>query len=97
MASGREIHLSDLPPELGKRSPVAAAGEHSDWRDLLTAWARNELVQGKQHILRGAVPAFERAMIDVALEHTQGRKRDAAELLGWGRNTLTRKMKELDM
>lgn len=97
MASGREIHLSDLPPELGRRGPVAAAREHSDWRDLLTEWARNELVQGKQHILRGAVPAFERAMIDVALEHTQGRKRDAAELLGWGRNTLTRKMKELDM
>lgn len=97
MASGREIHLSDLPPELGQRGPVAATGEHSDWRELLTEWARNELMQGKQHILRGAVPAFERAMIEVALEYTQGRKRDAAELLGWGRNTLTRKMNELDM
>ena len=40
---------------------------------------------------------FERAMIEVALAQTQGRKRDAAELLGWGRNTLTRKMKDLDM
>ena len=44
-----------------------------------------------------AVPAFERAMIEVALQHSQGRKRDAAELLGWGRNTLTRKIKELGL
>ena len=56
-----------------------------------------ELQQGKHHILRQAVPMFERAMIEVALAQTQGRKRDAAELLGWGRNTLTRKMKDLDM
>jgi two-component system nitrogen regulation response regulator GlnG len=34
-------------------------------------------------------------MIDIALKHTAGRKRDAANLLGWGRNTLTRKIKEL--
>jgi two-component system nitrogen regulation response regulator GlnG len=60
-------------------------------------WARNQLVSGKQHILREAMPAIERSMIEVALAHTRGRKRDAAELLGWGRNTLTRKMKELGM
>ncbi len=44
-----------------------------------------------------AVPAFEKVMIEVALQHSHGRKRDAAELLGWGRNTLTRKMKDLEM
>jgi two-component system nitrogen regulation response regulator GlnG len=38
---------------------------------------------------------FERSMIEVALKHTAGRRRDAADLLGWGRNTLTRKIKEL--
>jgi len=97
MASGREVHLSDLPPELGRREAAAPTGEGTDWRELLSQWANNELVQGKQHILRAAVPAFERTLIEVALQHTQGRKRDAAELLGWGRNTLTRKMKELDM
>ena len=97
MASGREIHLRDLPPELGKVSTPAASGIVTEWNELLCHWARNELVQGKHHILRQAVPIFERAMIEVALEHTQGRKRDAAELLGWGRNTLTRKMKDLDM
>ncbi|MEX0618747.1 MAG: helix-turn-helix domain-containing protein, partial [Pseudohongiellaceae bacterium] len=46
-------------------------------------------------ILDQAVPMFERTMIDVALKHTSGRRRDAAALLGWGRNTLTRKIKEL--
>ena len=98
MASGREIHLRDLPPELGKAPPaVTTDASGAEWHELLCHWARNELVQGKHHILRQAVPLFERTMIEVALEHTRGRKRDAAELLGWGRNTLTRKMKDLDM
>ena len=64
---------------------------------MLSQWARNELLQGKEQILRDALPAFEQVMIEVALQHTQGRKRDAAGLLGWGRNTLTRKLKELDL
>ena len=97
MASGREVHLSDLPPELGTGSPEPKTSEHPDWPDLLFNWARKELVQGKQKILQDAVPAFEKVMIQVALEHSHGRKRDAAELLGWGRNTLTRKMKELKL
>jgi two-component system nitrogen regulation response regulator GlnG len=97
MASGREVHLSDLPPELGKDSSPVAESEASDWRDLLQRWARNELVQGKHHILQEATPAFEKVMIEVALQHSQGRKRDAAELLGWGRNTLTRKIKDLEL
>ncbi|MFV0477944.1 MAG: nitrogen regulation protein NR(I) [Parahaliea sp.] len=97
MASGREIHLRDLPPELGRSLSFVNSDETRDWPELLTRWAHNELTQGKHQILRQAVPAFEKVMIEVALQHTQGRKRDAAELLGWGRNTLTRKMKELDM
>jgi len=97
MASGREVHLSDLPPELGTSSTQPVSTEQLDWPDLLFRWARNELVQGKQQILQEAVPAFEKVMIQVALQHSQGRKRDAAELLGWGRNTLTRKMKDLEL
>ncbi|PLW84277.1 nitrogen regulation protein NR(I) [Kineobactrum sediminis] len=95
MASGREIHLRDLPPELGKTVAPETGNTAMQWHDLLCHWARNELAQDKHHILRQAVPMFEQAMIEVALEHTSGRKRDAAELLGWGRNTLTRKMKDL--
>ncbi len=97
MASGREVHLNDLPPELGTTSLEPVTSEHPDWPDLLCNWARNELVHGRQKILQDAVPAFEKVMIKVALEHSHGRKRDAAELLGWGRNTLTRKMKELNL
>tara|TARA_R110001599_G_scaffold353459_1_gene592478 strand:+ start:185026 stop:186468 length:1443 start_codon:yes stop_codon:yes gene_type:complete len=97
MASGREIHLGDLPPELGQTSTQTTSSDPSDWRDMLSIWARAELLHGKEQILRDALPAFEQVMIEVALQHTQGRKRDAAELLGWGRNTLTRKLKELQL
>ncbi|MGB2181036.1 MAG: helix-turn-helix domain-containing protein, partial [Pseudomonadales bacterium] len=65
--------------------------------DLLSMWARKQLQAGDHGILDQALPEFERAMINVALSHTGGRKREAAELLGWGRNTLTRKLKELDI
>jgi two-component system nitrogen regulation response regulator GlnG len=97
MASGREIHVGDLPPELGTGITRPVTNEDSDWREQLYRWAHNELINGKQQILQDAVPAFEKVMIEVALQHTQGRKRDAAQLLGWGRNTLTRKIKELDL
>jgi two-component system nitrogen regulation response regulator GlnG len=97
MASGREVHLTDLPPELNRESTLTPQSNESDWKTLLHNWARNELVQGKRHILEQATPEFERVMIEAALQHSHGRKRDAAELLGWGRNTLTRKMKDLQM
>jgi len=96
MASGREIHLSDLPPEMLNSEPRQAA-TNENWETALRHWAQSELKAGKEHILYTAVPAFEKAMIDIALEHTGGRKKEAAKLLGWGRNTLTRKLKELGM
>jgi two-component system, NtrC family, nitrogen regulation response regulator GlnG len=97
MASGREVHLNDLPPELGTDTAREVDSNESDWKELLNRWAQSQLVMGKQQILQSAVPDFEKVMIEVALKHTHGRKRDAAELLGWGRNTLTRKMKDLEM
>jgi two-component system, NtrC family, nitrogen regulation response regulator GlnG len=96
MAPGREVHLGDLPPEL-KDSPVEKTVVSGNWEQQLRRWAQGELATGKQDILTMAVPTFERALIETALSHTNGRKRDAAELLGWGRNTLTRKLKELGM
>lgn len=63
----------------------------------LRYWADQQLGNGVTHLLDTAVPAFERIMIETALKHTAGRRRDAAALLGWGRNTLTRKIKELNM
>ena len=95
MASGREIHLDDLPPDL-RDQPVT---QHSggDWEDALRLWASQSLARGDNHILDKALPAFERILIAVALEQTGGHRQEAAKLLGWGRNTLTRKIKELDM
>lgn len=95
MASGREIHISDLPPELLGNQGTAPAG--TSWQEGLRIWAEQELKLGKQSILDQVLPQFERVMIESALKHTGGRKRDASILLGWGRNTLTRKIKELGM
>ena len=52
---------------------------------------------GETDILADAMPQFERIMLETALDHTHGHKQEAARLLGWGRNTLTRKLKELDI
>lgn len=93
MAPGREVHIADLPPEL--RAAGAPAEGERDWQTTLAEWARRELDGGRDAILSDALPAFETTMIRVALEKTGGRKRDAANLLGWGRNTLTRKLADL--
>ncbi len=95
MASGHEIHMEDLPPEL-KPKPSSNSGS-SDWETSLRQWADQRLGQGETQLLNKATPAFERTMIEVALKHSRGRRQDAAKLLGWGRNTLTRKIKELEM
>lgn len=95
MASGREVHVSDLPPELLDSENISPSG--TSWQDGLRQWADQELKKGHSAILDAAVPEFERIMIDTALSHTSGRRRDASVLLGWGRNTLTRKIKELGM
>jgi two-component system nitrogen regulation response regulator GlnG len=98
MASGREIHIEDLPEELREADPHE--GDTVDWEGALRRWAVDELARalpGSTPLLDVAGPKFERIMISAALERTSGRRRDAAELLGWGRNTLTRKIKELGM
>ncbi|CAH0185643.1 MULTISPECIES: nitrogen regulation protein NR(I) [Pseudomonas] len=95
MASGREVHISDLPPEL--LSLPQDSAPVTNWEQALRQWADQALSRGQSSLLDSAVPAFERIMIETALKHTAGRRRDAAVLLGWGRNTLTRKIKELGM
>ncbi|WAH58453.1 nitrogen regulation protein NR(I) [Pseudomonas silvicola] len=95
MASGREVHIGDLPPEL--LSLPQDAAPVTNWEQALRQWADQALARGQSSLLDSAVPSFERIMIETALKHTAGRRRDAAVLLGWGRNTLTRKIKELGM
>lgn len=96
MAAGTEIQLSDLPPEL-LDAPDPVTDKLPGWEELLSNWANRQLQKGQQNILDSALPLFEKTLIEAALQSTHGRKRDASILLGWGRNTLTRKMKELGM
>ena len=92
MASGNEIQLADLPPEL-RDNPQSVPGD-DDWQAQLRRWAEHYLATGKNALLDAAVPRFEQVMIETALNASGGRRQDAARLLGWGRNTLTRKIKE---
>ena len=94
MASGREVYLTDLPPELSNSK--STSDENTNWTEALHAWADQQLSLGNKGILDEATPLLERTLIDIALKHTAGRRRDAADLLGWGRNTLTRKIKEFE-
>ena len=95
MAPGQEVHLDDLPPELlNKESKNQVSG---DWIKVLQHWAEQQLANGETDLFDKATPEFERVMIQTALRSAGGRRQDAAKLLGCGRNTLTRKIKELDM
>lgn len=95
MAAGREIQLDDLPSDL--RAQPSSPSSAGNWEDALRLWVSQTLSRGEEHILHTALPAFERVLISVALEKTNGHRQDAAKLLGWGRNTLTRKIKELEL
>ncbi|MEZ8285544.1 nitrogen regulation protein NR(I) [Vibrio splendidus] len=95
MASGSEILPSDLPPELLEEKVVTTSGAGDNWQQLLANWAKCALDSGEKELLTYALPEFERILLEAALNHTNGHKQDAAKVLGWGRNTLTRKLKEL--
>ncbi len=94
MATGREIHLQDLPAEM---SGAQAQDASTRWDYSLRKWLRSVVASKDGKVLDQATPMFERAVIETALEYTRGRRGQAAEILGWGRNTLTRKIKELQM
>ena len=94
MASGNEIHVEDLPPEL--RCAANGAGDAvDDWEASLRRWVDRRLGLGEGALLEDAMPKFETVLIKCALGRTGGRRQEAARLLGWGRNTLTRKIREL--
>ncbi|MFO1405922.1 MAG: nitrogen regulation protein NR(I) [Steroidobacteraceae bacterium] len=95
LAAGREIAAADIPADLGGGRSVHASS--TDWSQSLASWAQARLAAGGPPLLEDAVPEFERTLIREALKAAQGGRQDAAKLLGWGRNTLTRKLKELGM
>ncbi|HEX2795734.1 MAG TPA: nitrogen regulation protein NR(I) [Immundisolibacter sp.] len=91
MTPTQVVRIDDLPTEV----VGAPATLDEDWQSALRRWAAGRLACGERGVMNDLTPAFERLMIGVALERTGGRRQDAALLLGWGRNTLTRKIKEL--
>ena len=93
MAPSRQVRLEDLPADLKNES----TGSKTEWTGILKSWAEDSLSKGETDLLDLALPEFEKTMIEAALNKTMGKKNAAAKLLGWGRNTLTRKIKELGM
>ena len=91
MSPSKEVKLEDLPDEL----KLENAEEENNWKVVLRSWSENYLENGNKNLLEEVGPEFERTLINVALNKTKGKKKEAAELLGWGRNTLSRKIKEL--
>jgi two-component system nitrogen regulation response regulator GlnG len=98
MASGREIHIEDLPPELSQSSHEHPEESTANgWESQFQNWVKQQLATDQHDIARHAIASVETVLIQTALSHTHGRKHEAALLLGYGRNTLTRKLKELNI
>ncbi len=96
MASGREIHIDELPDEIlinPNKEPVI----NSSWELTLEKQIKKQLQSGETEIAKHTIPAVESILIKAALSYTRGRRHEAANLLGYGRNTLTRKIKELEL
>ena len=94
MAPGQVVETSDLPSDLIRGETAPSSG---DWLQSLATEAGARLARGEASILDELTQDYEKTLIEVALRHTGGRRIEAAHLLGWGRNTLTRKIHELGM
>ena len=96
LSPGRVVRLKDLPTALGEQSVTQSVPRN--WSDLLRLWATHQLQdEAAPPLLTQAYPELEKTLIRVAMEHCAGRRQDAAKILGWGRNTLTRKIRELGL
>jgi two-component system nitrogen regulation response regulator GlnG len=95
LAPGREVRIEDLPAEVASAAQAGPADD--DWTAALASWAERHAAGAGGALLDAAQPQFERVLIRAALRRTHGHRQDAARLLGWGRNTLTRKLRELGM
>lgn len=95
MASGKTVHMEDLPHDL--KTQTTDSVSDNTWQSMLVSWAEQKLNNNEQDILQQAVPEFERVLIETVMKKTSGKRQQAAKILGWGRNTLTRKIQELKM
>ncbi|TMN90041.1 nitrogen regulation protein NR(I) [Pseudoalteromonas phenolica] len=92
MAPGEMVGEIDLPEEL-QHSEVTTEAQ-GDWLDAFQVWLNQELKNGKENIWPAVQAQLETRLIKTALNACHGHKQDAALRIGWGRNTLTRKLKE---
>ncbi len=103
MVTGRDIQMVDLPSEFlksgnqNKPQSAAVPSKEMSWKNMLRSWVDAKLKAGEHDILSEAVPEFEKVMLEATLAFTGNHKQESARLLGWGRNTLTRKIKELNI
>jgi two-component system nitrogen regulation response regulator GlnG len=94
MTPTQQVEIADLPAEWRDASHAAPL---TDWRAALAQQAALSLQRGEPNILDNLTKQFESTLITQALQHTGGRRIEAATLLGMGRNTLTRKIQELGL
>jgi two-component system nitrogen regulation response regulator GlnG len=95
MSPASVVQIDDLPHELSQGIDEGrSTGEN--WQALFKHWARQKSLSGQEGVLSEVIPEVEVLLMEVALEKTAGKRQEAAKLLGWGRNTLTRKLKESD-
>jgi two-component system nitrogen regulation response regulator GlnG len=97
MAPGQAIGLSDLPAEFRREEAASAApaAPAADWIAALEQEVERRLARGETGVLDQLSRQFERSLIARALARTGGRRIEAANLLGMGRNTITRKIQDL--
>ena len=96
MTPSQQIEIADLPLEL-REAPAVTDASPDDWRCELGLQVALALQRGDQNILGSLNQQFERTLITQALKHTDGRRIEAATLLGMGRNTMTRKIQEFGL
>jgi two-component system nitrogen regulation response regulator GlnG len=96
MAPGQRIDVADLPREV-RAAPAPGVGENGEpgWRAALDRELARALARGEEAVGDRLEKEFEKTLILRALAHTGGHRMEAAQRLGWGRNTLTRKIQEL--
>ena len=97
MAPGQRIDAADLPPDVLSASGATAADSEGNWQQALDRELAQALARGERSVADRLEKEFERTLIVRALAHTGGHRMEAAQWLGWGRNTLTRKIQELGM
>ena len=97
MAPGQRVDVSDLPPELREVPAGGISSAENNWRQELDRELAQALARGERAVGDRLEKEFEQTLILRALAHTGGHRMEAARWLGWGRNTLTRKIQELDL